>query len=130
MRKTAVKYSILIFMLLIYINRGFFLVPFEIENHDNKEINSVIEWITHLVTGESNDMDEDGDLQSDCNSVKTVSISHYQEFTQYHELLNIPSAITGKHTFPDEENIRQRDFYFQIDHPPQMIFLHADDADF
>ena len=120
MQKTVVKYSIIFFLLLVYINRGFFIVPYEAENQSNKEVNSVIEWITQLVTGESNDIDEDGDLQSDCNSVKIVSANFYQEFSQYLDLLNLYPKNIEKNTFPYKENFYLKDFYTQIDHPPQV----------
>jgi len=121
MQKTVVKYSIILFLLITYINRGIFITPYEIENHGNKELNSVIEWITQLVTGESNDIDEDGDLQSDCNSVNIVSFEYYKEIAQYLDLLGLYSKDLGKILFPDKDKLLLTDFYTQIDHPPQKI---------
>jgi len=121
MQKAIVKHSTILLLLLIYINRGIFIAPYEAENNGNKEINSVIEWVTQLVTGESNDIDEDGDLHSDCNSVKTVSFNYYQEFAQHLELLKLHSAIIEKLAFSNKDNIFQKGFYTQIDHPPQTI---------
>jgi len=106
---------------MVYINRGFFITPCEIENNGNKETNSVMEWVNQLVTGESNDIDEDGDLQSDCSSVKVVSSIFYQEFAQHLDLLNMHSKSVEKFAFPREENLYLKDIYTQIDHPPQVI---------
>jgi len=120
MQKTFVKYSLIILLAVVYVNRGFFVTPYEIENHGNKEINSVVEWVLQLVTGESNDIDEDGDAQSHCNSVKTVNVNFCQEIARYSDLLNIYSKNVGKFEFPNAENLPLKDFCFQIDHPPQV----------
>jgi hypothetical protein len=117
MRKAVVKYSIIFFLLLVYINRGLFITPYEIENHGNSELNSVIEWITHLVTGESNDIDEDGDLQTDCNSVK-VNTNFCEDFAKYLDL-NLYLKCTKIIACPNNEIFYLKDFYSQIDHPPQ-----------
>ena len=42
MRNAVVKYSIIAFLLLAYINRDLFVVPFEVGNYTNKETNSII----------------------------------------------------------------------------------------
>jgi hypothetical protein len=115
MQKTVAKYSIIFFLLFVYINRGFFIAPFEVENHGNSEVNSVIEWIAQLVTGESNDIDEDGDMQSDCSSVKIFC----EDFAQYIDLLNLHPKCVEKIACPHNENFYLKDFYTQIDHPPQ-----------
>jgi len=121
MKKTVVKYSITFLFLLVYINRGIFIAPYEAENHGNKEVNSLIELLTQLITGNSNDIDEDGDLQNDWNSVKTVSFNFYQEVANYLDLLSSYSTNLGKIAFPNEINFLQKDFITQIDHPPQKI---------
>jgi hypothetical protein len=106
-------------LLLVYINRGIFIVPYEVENRGNKEINSVVEWVIQLVTGEENDIDEDGDLPSDCNSVKTVSHDFYQQIAQELEPQHLHSKNIAKLAFPNKEDIPQQGFYGQIDHPPE-----------
>ena len=121
MQKVIVKYSIIFFLLLVYINRGVFITPYEFENHGNKEINSVVEWIAQLITGEENDIDEDGDLQNDYNSVNTPHYDCLQQFAQSLELANLFSKDIEKNSFPNAENIPQKEFFFQIDHPPQWI---------
>ena len=120
MQKTVVKYSIIFFLLLIYINRGFFITPYEFENHENKEVNSLVEWIMQLVTGESNDIDEDGDLSTDCNSIKIAGNTFCQEFTLSIELLSLYSDYLKKKAFSTEEKFYLKDIYTQIDHPPQL----------
>jgi len=120
-QKTVVKYSIIFLFLLVYINRGLFITPYEFENQCNEEINSVIEWAIQLVTGVSNNIDEDGDSQSDCNSIKIISYNFYHEFTQHLELLSLYSKSMEKMVFPKKESIPQKSFYTQIDHPPQKI---------
>ena len=121
MQKTVVKYSIIFLFLLVYINRGIFITPYEIENNGNKEVNSLIELLTQLIIGDSNDIDEDGDLQNDCNSVQTVSFNFYQEFAHYLNMLSSYSTNFEKIAFPNELNFLQKDFITQIDHPPQKI---------
>ena len=121
MQKPTVKYLITFLLLLIYINRGVFIIPHEIENQDNKEINSIIEWVAQLITGEDNGIDEDGDLQSDCNTVKIFGYNYYQEFAQYFDALSLYSKSLEKMAFPNKEDFYLNDFCSQIDHPPQMI---------
>ena len=121
MYKTVVKYLTIFLLMLIYINRGIFIVPYEIENNGSKEINTVVEWIAQLITGESNGIDEDGDMQNDCNSAKTVSYNFCQEFAQYLEVLCLHSKNIEKTVFPNTENIPLNCFYTQIDHPPQLF---------
>jgi hypothetical protein len=119
-QNTVVKYSIAFLLLVVYINRGFFVTPYEIENNGNKETNSVIEWVKQLVTGESNDIDEDGDLHSDCNSVKTITNDFYQKTAQSLDLSSLHSKDIAKITFPTKEDCYLNDFYTRIDHPPKF----------
>jgi hypothetical protein len=120
MQKHIVKYSITLILLAVYLNRGFFISPYEIENQGDKEINSLIEWVMQFITDENNNIDEDGDLQSDCNSVKVVYNLVYQEFAQNFDLLNLYSKCIEKMLFPTTENFYLKDFCTQIDHPPQL----------
>jgi len=121
MQKTAVKYSIIFFLLLIYINRGIFITPYEIENQNNKEINSIVEWVVEFVTGQSNDIDEDGDLQTDCNSVHIVYHDFSQQLSQNLEFANLFSKDIAKNRFSNKENFLIQDFCAQIDQPPEGI---------
>jgi len=116
MQNTVVKYSVIFLFLLVYINRGVFIVPYEAENNSNKEINSVVEWIQQLVTGESNDIDEDGDNQTDWNFTYTFIC----DFPQQLALINLFSKEIKKNKFPDSENFLSNDFCSQIEQPPEV----------
>ena len=119
MQKPTVKYVIVIFLALIYINRGLFIASaYEMENQGSREINSVIELAWQLITGECNDIDEDGDLQSDSNFVKIIQydFSNAQSF----ELANLFSKNINKR-FSNNENILTKDFCSQIDQPPEVF---------
>jgi len=107
-----------IFLLLMYINRGFFISgAYEMENL-NGEINSVAELLVELIIGESNDIDEDGDMQMDCNSVIHYELS--QHLTQSIELANLFSKNINKFGFSNNENLPGSNFYNQIDQPPEI----------
>ena len=121
MPNLAVKYSIIMFLLVVYINRGVFIAPYEVENHGNRELNSVFELLVQLISGEGNDIDEDGDLPSDCNSVKIVQYDFSQQLAQQFELINLYSQKTDKFAFFIEENLPIKPFCFPIDHPPEVI---------
>ena len=116
MQKTVVKYSIIFLLLLVYINRGLFIVPYEAVNQSNKEVNSVIEWITQLVTGESNGIDEDGDMQTDFSFTHIILHDFSLQFVQ----MAVFSKDIKKIEHPYKENFLSNDFYPQIDHPPQV----------
>jgi hypothetical protein len=121
MQNSVVRFSIILCFLLIYLNRGLFITPYEIENNGNEEINSVAEWVMQLITGEGNDIDEDGDLQSDSFSVNIDTYNFHQEFAQYLDLLRLDSKTIGKISFSNTENIPHKGFYLQIDQPPESI---------
>ena len=117
MQKTVIKYSIIFFLLLVYVNRGFFIVPYEIESKDNKEINSVIELVLELVTGKSNDIDEDGDIQTDCSCTHIILYDFPQQFVQ----IDVYSKDITKIGSLYKENFYLKDFFDEIDYPPEMI---------
>jgi len=116
MQKAVVKYSIIFLLLTVYINRGLFVTPFEIEFQGSNEINSIIELVLELVTGESNDMDEDGDEQTDCSFTQVF----IHDFPQHLVQRNIYSNVIKKIGFPDKESFLLNDFCSRIDHPPQV----------
>ena len=117
MQKTVAKYSIIFLLLLVYINRGVFVTPFELKNQSGGEINSVIEWIQQLATGEGNDIDEDGDIQTDCSFTPSFLHDFPQQLTQ----INLLSKEIKKNRFPDKENFLLKDFFDEIDYPPEMV---------
>jgi hypothetical protein len=103
-------------MLLIYINRGFFVTPYEAENQGGGELNSVIEWILQL-TGNGNDIDEDGDTQTNYSFAQTFIHDFPQQFTQ----INLFSKEIKQNRFPHQEILILNDFYCQIDQPPESV---------
>ena len=119
MQNAVVKYSIIILFLLVYINRGLLIsAALEVDNQEKGEINSVIELIIQLVTGEENGIDEDGDLQSNCNFVKVFQHDFLAQVGKSFEFVNI---FKNKFIFPHKEDILGESFYGQIDHPPEII---------
>ena len=107
----------IIFLVLIYINRGLFIASaYEMENRGNKEINCVIELALYLITGEGNDIDEDGDTQTICHCVKIIPFDFSQ---QYLDLANLLSEDINKR-FSNTENLPVKGFSFQIDYPPNV----------
>jgi len=116
MRKTVVKYSIIFFLLLVYLNRGIFIVPYEVENQNNKEINSVIELITQLITGEDNGIDEDGDEQTDCSFPYITLYDFSLSFVH----IDVFSKDIKKIGFSYKEKFLSNDFCSRIDHPPEV----------
>jgi hypothetical protein len=121
MQKPFVKYSVIILLLLVYINRGLFIsAVYETESQDGKEVNSVIELVLQLITGKDNGIDEDGDTHSCCNFVKIVQPDFSQQITQNLELISLFSKNI-EFVFPRKENFPVKDFCSQIDHPPQIV---------
>ena len=116
MQNNVVKYSITVLLLIVYINRGIFVTPYEVENKRGGEINSVIEWIHQLATGECNGIDEDGDSQTFWNFTNIFTCDFQQQSSQ----IDLFSKEIKKSGFPNKENFLSSDFYFQIDHPPEI----------
>jgi len=116
-QKTAVKNLGIILLMLIYINRGLFVsAAYEIDNRENGEINTVIELIIQLATGEENGIDEDEDMQS--NSICVNIIQH--DCSQNFELTNLLANNAKKLVFPNKEDTPSSNFNDQIDHPPEV----------
>ena len=121
MQKAIVKNIAIILLMLIYINRGLFIsADYEVESQDGSEVNSMIEWVLQLITGEDNGIDEDGDSHSNCNFVKTVQHDFTQQISRNFELMNL-FAKNIEIVFSRRENFYLNDFYVQIDHPPQVV---------
>ncbi|MDR0872163.1 MAG: hypothetical protein LBN27_01680 [Prevotellaceae bacterium] len=117
MFKTALKYTAIAFLLMLYINRGLFVTPAEM-NSNPSEINSLTELFVEFITGHSNNIDEDGNLQETCNSAKNIQPLIAQQFSQSLELWNKFPQKTEKLYFPITENIPNLPILGQIDHPP------------
>ena len=107
---------ILIFFLLIYINRCFFISPLEVENQQNNELNSVIEWALEYIVGKSNNIDEDGDVPTNCSYTKHFPFDFMQQLLQ----INLFSKEIKKIKIPYTD-FALNNFYKQIDQPPELI---------
>jgi len=116
MQNITVKYSTLFLLMLVYINRGIFVTPYEAKNQRGVEINSVIEWIQQIATGEGNDIDEDDDMQTDC-SFTNVFI---HDFLQQSNQINPVLKEIKQNKFPNKKNILSNAFCSQIDQPPEV----------
>ena len=122
MQKAIVKNIAIVLLMLIYINRGLFIsADYEVESQDGSEVNSVIEWVLQLVTGEDNGIDEDGDSHSNCNFVKIVQHDFTQQISRNFELMNLFAKNIEKFVFSKKEDFLFNDFCTQIDKPPQMV---------
>ena len=113
------KYLLAVSLLMIYINRGFFVSPYEM-NTDPYEINSLAELMVQLITGQSNGIDEDGDLQETHNFAKTLQPDITNHFSQMPEWWAKFSVQLEKHFLQKNESIPQLLYYGQIDHPPEQ----------
>jgi hypothetical protein len=118
MKKPVIRRWATILLMLMYINRGFFISSVEVESPDG-EVNSVVEWVVLLITGHENGIDEDGDVQSDCNVVQIVHYDFSQQLAQTLELVNLFSKEITKTAIPNKETLPTKDFYSRIDHPPE-----------
>jgi hypothetical protein len=83
------------------------------------EINTVVEFIVELITGESNDIDEDGDTQTDCNNIQIAQPDFSQQFAKCIEFANLFSEKIGKFVIPNKENLPNTDFFSLIEKPPE-----------
>ena len=121
MHKPAVRHFLTIVLVLLYINRGFFISgALEMESKEG-EINSVVEFLIELITGESNDIDEDGDNQTDCNPVQIAQPDISQHLTRCIETANLLSEKISKFGIPNKENLPNTDFFSKIEQPPEMV---------
>jgi hypothetical protein len=120
MYKLAVRQFLTITLLLLYLNRGLFISGATEMETPGGEINTVAEMLVALITGESNDIDEDGDNQTDCNHVKIVQHDFSQQLAQSIELMNLFSNNIIKHQIPDKEALPIKDFYCRIERPPEV----------
>jgi len=121
MKNSVVRNFVTTILLLLYINRGFFITGTNETKNPDGEINSVLEYLVELVTGESNNIDEDGDSQTDCNSAKIVHHDFSQQLAQSIDLLSFYFEKTVKYVIPNKENIPPLNFFNKIDKPPEMV---------
>jgi hypothetical protein len=120
MKNPTVRLLITIFLLLMYINRGFFISDADEMNNPDGEINTVIEYVVQLITGEGNDIDEDGDMQTCCSFVKVAQHDFLQQLAKTIELVNLFPQELNKNVLLMNEELPQNVFYCQIDQPPEV----------
>ena len=125
MLKKTLNGLIIAFLMLSYLNRGLFVdmseASFACSNYTsntNNEINSVLELIFSL-TGNANDIDEDGDSPENYTLVQFSKLLIYPDFGQVLRLNNLFSTDIKRtfHVFSDAFLLQL--VYLQIDHPPQ-----------
>ena len=118
-KKILIRYILIFFLLLMYINRGFFISDAVEINNPDGEVNSVAEWILQLITGESNDIDEDGDSQTGCYFVKILQPDFSQQLSKSINLANLFYKEI-KIGFPESEILPNIDYYCKIEQPPEV----------
>jgi len=120
MRNNAVKHFITIILMLVFINRGFFVSSADEMKRNDNEINSVVEWLIEIFTGENNNFDEDGDSQSDHNCVKISQHDFTQQVAKIFELANLFSINKNNFCISKKENLPPINFFDKIDKPPEV----------
>ncbi|MDR0872779.1 MAG: hypothetical protein LBN27_04845 [Prevotellaceae bacterium] len=119
MLKSVTKYVSIAFLLMIYINRGLFVAPAEMSNNPH-EINSIAEFLTEIITGQSNNIDEDGDSQETCNMAKIITQIFSPQVSQVSDIVDLSAKITEDFTFPAKENIPPKPLLGTLEQPPQV----------
>ena len=120
MRSNWFKYIISFCLLLIYINRGFFLALPGVEPScsSGMEINSLLEVIINLAGGH-NEIDEDGDAPENYGGAKSVQplINHNITYA----CLICPYEKAHKIFYPRNDAMLPSDTYKTIDKPPEQL---------
>ena len=124
MLKNSLNGLLIIFLMLSYLNRGLFVdtseasaVPSSQISQTKNEINSVLELIFKL-TGNENDIEEDGDLPEFYSFSAIVELLAYQDFAQTLQN-NLFSKEIKKTYCVFSDTIFSQPVYGQIDHPPE-----------
>ena len=121
MHNKVVKYFLIIFVSVVYINRGLYVSPsLETNCQGTGEINSVFELLLQLSAGISNDIDEDGEMQSDFNSLNIIPIDFSQPVSQHQEQAFLYANLSCKFALPSDETIPLNHFCNPIDPPPKL----------
>ena len=123
MLKNGLNGLLIVFLMLSYVNRGLFVDMsernFTCSTHTSQtknEINSILELIFAL-TGNANDIDEDGDSPESYCFSNFVEPFVYQDFARILEQ-NLFSEIKNKF-YVASDAIFSQPVYGQIDHPPE-----------
>jgi hypothetical protein len=112
-------------LLLIYINRGFFVAMPGIEmscahSAASNEVNSLLEIIMNWAGGH-NELDEDGDYPESYNAAQSVQPLIAQNLT--YTCLTCPCTFTHKIFHIFNEAMPSLDAYGTIDHPPEQWLM-------
>jgi hypothetical protein len=125
MLKKSLNGLLVVFLMLSYINRGLFVdmseadvVCADFSAHTKNEINSVMELIFDL-TGNPNDIDEDGDTPENYTVFHFAKLLVCQDLFQTLALHNHFPKDINESFFVFSDTIFSSPFYGQIDHPPQ-----------
>jgi len=121
MRTNRFQYFMIAFLLITYINRGFFVaIPgIEFSNSSGNEINSLLEIIINLAGG-TNEFDEDGDLPETYGAAHSTQPLIAQS-QPYSISLACPQFSGGSSFFLIDETIHSLYIYGTIDHPPESV---------
>jgi len=116
------KYLLIVFLLVSYLNRGLFVAAPEAEPSGSAgkgEINSMVEFLQKIITGYENDIDEDGDCPEAYNCVNVQPLIE----PVLVQLLSLkhPFISTTKTFFPLTETIHSSPILGLIDHPPEAV---------
>ena len=124
MIKNCLKASLIVFMMLSYINRGLFVDMSEADfsysiyiPQTTNEINSVLELVLKLTGYGENDIDEDGDMPENYASFQFSKLLVCQHFTQI--INNLFSNGIKKSFCVFSDMYYSQPYYGQIDHPPE-----------
>ena len=123
MRSNWFKYLLMVSLLMMYINRGLFVVPgIETSNPSGNEINSLLEVIVNCAGGH-NEVDEDGDCPETYNTATTAQPLIDQNLMYI--CLTCPFIPTHKIFYIFDEAMPSSDTYGTIDHPPELLIVNC-----
>jgi len=110
----------IVFLLITYINRGFFVAMpgVEISNSTGNEINSLLEVFINWAGG-TNEIDEDGDLPESYNAAHSTQPLIAQSL-MYSLCLACPLISSSNSFYLMDEAIYSLHIYGTIDHPPEQ----------
>jgi hypothetical protein len=116
----GLKYLLIVFMMLSYLNRGLFVAAPETELvsiPEKGEINSMVEFLQKIITGYENDIDEDGDCPESYNFVTSQILIDQSLIAAL--TLKQPPLFIQKTLIPLTETILPSPIYGVVDHPPE-----------
>jgi len=114
------KYLLIAFLMVSYLNRGLFVAAPETESlslSEKGEINSLFEFLQKTLTGYENDIDEDGDCPEAYNFLTTQILIDQSLIAAL--TLKQPPLSTRKTMFPLSETMLPSPIYGIVDQPPE-----------